>query len=128
MSARIELLLLFWSEGRNVPRPKMLLQLGELLPPQVALFLVGVLRPVLWQSFSFGPCFERIVSEMSRCGHGKRPNAQHQRWEPAASDARIGTELNDWLPSAACCGWAAYPKKPLDDYVPRVYGMSHEDI
>ena len=34
------------------------------------------------------------------------PNAQHQRWEPAAADARIVTDLNGWLASAACYCWA----------------------
>ena len=31
-------------------------------------------------------------------------NDQHQRWEPAAEDSRIVTDLNGWLSSAACCG------------------------
>ena len=31
-------------------------------------------------------------------------NDQHERWEPAANDVQIGTELNGWLPSAAWCG------------------------
>jgi hypothetical protein len=31
-------------------------------------------------------------------------NDEHQRWEPAATDARIATDLNGWLPSAGCCG------------------------
>jgi hypothetical protein len=34
-----------------------------------------------------------------------RSNVQHQRWEPAAAYVRTGTELNGWLPSAACCGF-----------------------
>lgn len=39
--------------------------------------------------------------------HARRaitPNDQHQRWEPAAKGPGIETELNGWLPSAACCG------------------------
>jgi len=32
------------------------------------------------------------------------PNDQHQRREPAATDDRIVTERNGWLPSAACWG------------------------
>src|ERR1043166_3765419 len=34
------------------------------------------------------------------------PNDQHQRWEPAAADAGMVSDLNGWLPSAECCGWA----------------------
>ena len=34
------------------------------------------------------------------------PNAEHQRWEPAATERRMQTELNGWLPSAACYGCA----------------------
>ena len=30
-------------------------------------------------------------------------NGKHQRWEPAATDARFATGLNGWLPSAECC-------------------------
>jgi hypothetical protein len=36
--------------------------------------------------------------------HLKRQNDQHQRWEPAATDAGVESELNGWLPSAECCG------------------------
>ena len=32
------------------------------------------------------------------------PNGQHQRWEPAATERQVQTELNGWLPSAGCCG------------------------
>jgi hypothetical protein len=40
-----------------------------------------------------------------RCGsHLVTPNGQHQRREPAATEQRIQTELNGWLPSAECCG------------------------
>jgi hypothetical protein len=28
------------------------------------------------------------------------PNDERERWEPAATDAGIGTDLNGWLPSA----------------------------
>jgi hypothetical protein len=34
------------------------------------------------------------------------PNGQHQRREPAATEQRMQTELNGWLPSAECCGYA----------------------
>jgi hypothetical protein len=34
------------------------------------------------------------------------PNAQHQRWEPAAADTRKATDLKGWLSSAECCGSA----------------------
>src|SRR3954467_9494919 len=36
----------------------------------------------------------------------RRPNDQHQRCEPAASERRIQTALNGWLSSAECFGWA----------------------
>jgi len=35
-----------------------------------------------------------------------RPNDERERWEPAAADARIGTDLNGWLPSAPRYGGA----------------------
>jgi hypothetical protein len=41
------------------------------------------------------------------------PNAQHQPWEPAAIDAGLQTDLNGWLPSAACCCWASWPRRGL---------------
>src|SRR5207237_2144661 len=34
-------------------------------------------------------------------------NDQHQRWEPAAHDSGTESQVNGWLPSAACCGWAS---------------------
>ncbi len=39
-------------------------------------------------------------------------NVQHQRWEPAAADTGIGSELNGWLPSAECCGSARMSPEP----------------
>ncbi len=36
-----------------------------------------------------------------------RPNGQHERWEPAASDSRILIDPIGWLPSAPCCGSAS---------------------
>ena len=41
-----------------------------------------------------------------------RPNDQDQRWEPAAPDPRIASDLNGWLPSAACCGSATLGSCP----------------
>src|SRR5437667_12504395 len=32
------------------------------------------------------------------------PNDQHQRCQPAASDARTAADINGWLASAGCCG------------------------
>ena len=48
-----------------------------------------------------------------------RFNDEHQRWEPAATDVGIGTELNGWLPSAECCGsakcsWLTF-QSPVND-------------
>ena len=34
------------------------------------------------------------------------PNDHHQRWEPAADDVGVVADVNGWLSSAACCGWA----------------------
>jgi hypothetical protein len=34
-------------------------------------------------------------------------NDLRERREPAGPKARIAWELNGWLPSAPCCGWAA---------------------
>ena len=34
----------------------------------------------------------------------KRPNAQRERWGPAAGDAGIASNLNGWPPSAPRCG------------------------
>jgi hypothetical protein len=36
------------------------------------------------------------------------PNVEHQRWEPAAPDTRVVSDLNGWLPSAECCGSAPW--------------------
>jgi hypothetical protein len=46
--------------------------------------------------------FECFVTRV----HMVLPNDQHQRWEPAAADIRIATDLTGWLPSAECCGSA----------------------
>ena len=40
-------------------------------------------------------------TSMARSGS----NNQHQRWEPAALGSRVGTDLNGWLSSAACCSY-----------------------
>ena len=37
---------------------------------------------------------------------GSTFNDEDQRWEPAATDARIVTEGSGWLASAECWGWA----------------------
>jgi hypothetical protein len=34
-------------------------------------------------------------------------NGQDQRCEPAAKEALIPVDVNGWLASTACCGWAA---------------------
>ena len=39
-------------------------------------------------------CFHKVW-----CG-SLWPNDKRERWEPAAGDARVGTDLNGWLPSA----------------------------
>jgi len=43
------------------------------------------------------------------------PNDERERWEPAAADARTGTDLNGWLPSAPRFGWAPSLLSPVDE-------------
>jgi len=47
----------------------------------------------------------------------RNPNDQHQPREPAAADARIDTDLDGWLPSAECSGWALFSSE--DGETPR---------
>jgi hypothetical protein len=54
-------------------------------------------------------------------------NAEHQRWEPAAADAGIGSELNGWLPSAECSGSATRSCESSQMPNPRNKQVSDED-
>jgi hypothetical protein len=48
-----------------------------------------------------------FLREDSHTRYAFTPNVERERWEPAAADARIGTDLNGWLPSAPRFGWAS---------------------
>ena len=78
-----------------------------IMPRRVRLNLLAP-KNASWRQGEVGD--EQLGHEQTsdECLHalGSGPNAQHQRWEPAAVDARIGTDLNGWLPSAECCGSA----------------------
>ena len=52
---------------------------------------------------SFGR-FKWSVAEFMAGRENYIPNVRHQRWEPAAEDARIVSGLAGWLPSAVCRG------------------------
>ena len=54
----------------------------------------------------FGPlCWWHLkTAKLSICCERVRTNDEHQRWEPAAADTGIASNLNGWLPSAGCSG------------------------
>jgi hypothetical protein len=59
---------------------------------------------------------------ISHMSGAMRPNDQHQRPEPAATEQRMETELNGCLRSAGCCGWAVrswLPPRLRQDFLKR---------